>query len=104
MIEHSRKSVFRWMGWFAIANSVVLAAVGLRYFQGFTPGTTVLSWIYLLTVYPAHHVLVSVIPLFTVLTPVVLLRPSRRLATVVAVTGLAKLVVCRPDSLDCIVF
>jgi membrane-anchored protein YejM (alkaline phosphatase superfamily) len=73
------------MGWFALANALVLAVVGLRYFQGFTPGGTSLSWIYLLLVYPAHHVLVAVIPLFLVLAPIVLVRPSRRLATVVGV-------------------
>lgn len=85
MAEPGRKQIFRWMGWFAIANAVVLAVVGMRYFQGFTPGGTSLSWVYLLLVYPAHHVLIAVIPLFLVLTPIVLMRPSQRLVTVVAV-------------------
>jgi membrane-anchored protein YejM (alkaline phosphatase superfamily) len=83
--EAGRRQVFRWMGWFAMANALVLAVVGLRYFQGFSPGGTPLSWIYLLLVYPAHHVLVAVIPLFLVLTPIVLVRPSRNLVTTVAV-------------------
>jgi len=85
MAEASRKQIFRWMGWFALANAVVLAVVNLRYFQDFTPGNTILSWIYLLLVYPAHHVLLAVLPLFVLLTPLVLIRPSRRLITVAAV-------------------
>lgn len=80
-----RSLLFRWMGWFALANSLVLAVVGLRYFQGFAPGGTTLSWIYLLLVYPAHHVLLAVLPLFLLLSPLVWLRPSRSLATTVAV-------------------
>lgn len=85
MPDPSRRQIFRWMGWFALANAVVLAIVGLRYFQGFAPGGTLLSWVYLLLVYPAHHVLLAVLPLFLVVSPVVLLRPSAKLATVLAV-------------------
>jgi membrane-anchored protein YejM (alkaline phosphatase superfamily) len=85
MSDPGRRQIFRWMGWFALANAVVLAIVGLRYFQGFAPGGTVLSWVYLLLVYPAHHVLLAVLPLFLLLTPFVLLRPSARIATVLAV-------------------
>ncbi len=85
MTDPGRRQIFRWMGWFALANAVVLAIVGLRYFQGFAPGGTLLSWVYLLLVYPAHHVLLAVLPLFLVLTPLVLLRPSPKLATALAV-------------------
>lgn len=92
MPELSRKQVFRWMGWFALANAVVLAVVGLRYFQGFTPGNTGLSWLYLLLVFPAHHVLLAVVPLFLLLTPLVLLRPSRRLTTFIAVVLFALMI------------
>jgi len=92
MADITRRQLFRWMGWFAMANALVLAVVGLRYFQGFTPGGTSLSWLYLLLVYPAHHVLVAVIPLFVVLTPIVLVRPSRRIATVVAVVLFALMI------------
>jgi membrane-anchored protein YejM (alkaline phosphatase superfamily) len=92
VIEPGRKSVFRWMGWFALANAAVLAVVGLRYFQGFTPGTSGLSWFYLLTVYPAHHVLLAVVPLFLVLTPLVMLRPSKRITTTLAVILFAAMI------------
>jgi membrane-anchored protein YejM (alkaline phosphatase superfamily) len=88
----TRKALFRWMGWFAIANALVLAAVGLRYFSGYVPGGTVLSWIYLLTIYPAHHVMVSAGPLFLLLTPVALLFPRRKLVTGLAVLLFALMV------------
>jgi membrane-anchored protein YejM (alkaline phosphatase superfamily) len=80
------------MGWFALVNALVLAVVGLRYFQGFTPGSTGLSWVYLLLVLPAHHVLIAVLPLFLLLTPIVLLRPSRGLATTIAVVLFALMI------------
>jgi membrane-anchored protein YejM (alkaline phosphatase superfamily) len=81
----TRNLLFRWMGWFALANAIVLAVVGLRYFQGFSAGGTALSWIYLLLVYPAHHVLLAVLPLFLLVAPLVWLRPSRKFATTLAV-------------------
>ncbi|MEJ8568512.1 DUF3413 domain-containing protein [Elongatibacter sediminis] len=76
-----RASLFRWMAWFAMANSVVLALIGLRYFSGFSGGGTPLSWIYVVLIYPAHHILLAVIPLFVVLAPIVILFPRRRLIT-----------------------
>ena len=81
----SRRQLLRWMGWFAMANSVVLGLVGLRYFSGYVPGDSLLAWIYLVTVYFAHHVMVAAIPLFILLTPLVMLLPRRRLITAVAV-------------------
>lgn len=100
MPEIGRKQIFRWMGWFALANALVLAVVGLRYFQGFSPGGTGLSWVYLLLVFPAHHVLLAVLPLFLLLTPIVLLHPSRKLATFTAVVLFALMIaVINLDSL-----
>ncbi|HLF29869.1 MAG TPA: DUF3413 domain-containing protein [Xanthomonadales bacterium] len=83
----SRRELFRWMGWFALTNAVLLTVVDLRYLIGFTPGGTILSWLYLLLVFPAHHVLVATVPMFVCLTPLVLLLPSRawvnRLAVII---------------------
>ena len=87
-----RKSLFRWMGWFALANAVLLAVVGLRYFNGFTPGGTLLANVYLLLVFPAHHVMLAVFPLFVLLGPWVLVWPSRRLVSSLAVILYAMLV------------
>ncbi len=80
-----RRPLFRWMGWFAMANAVVLALIGLRYFSGFSGGGTWLSWTYVALIYPSHHVLLAVVPLFLLLTPVVLLAPRRRIVTGLAV-------------------
>jgi membrane-anchored protein YejM (alkaline phosphatase superfamily) len=80
-----RRQLFRWMGWFAMANAVVLGLVGLRYFSGYVPGDSLLAWIYLFTVYFAHHVMVASIPLFVLLAPLVILWPRRRLVIAAAV-------------------
>lgn len=87
-----RADLLRWMGWFAMANALLLALVGLRYFNGFTPGASVLSWLYLLLVYPAHHVLLAMLPVCLLLTPIILLWPSRRWATALAVLLYALLI------------
>jgi membrane-anchored protein YejM (alkaline phosphatase superfamily) len=88
----TRKLLFRWMGWFALANALLLAVIGLRYFNGFTPGGTLLSWLYLGMVYPAHHVLLATVPFFLALTPIVLFLPSRKLLTVLAVVLFALMI------------
>jgi len=80
------------MGWLALANTVVLGMIGLRYLNGFTPGGTGISTIYLLLVYPAHHVLLAVLPLFLLVGPWVLIRPSRPLITWLAVVLYAVLI------------
>lgn len=87
-----RRQLFRWMGWFALANALLLAIIGLRYFSGFTPGGTLLSWVYLLLVYPAHHLMLAVVPLFLVVTPLVLIWPARRRVTGLAVILLAMVI------------
>ncbi len=75
-----------------MANALLLAIIGLRYFNGFTPGGTFLSWVYLGMVYPAHHVLLATLPLFLVLSPLVLIMPSRRLLTGLAVVLFALMI------------
>src|SRR3989304_7376244 len=63
----ARGTLLRWMGWFALANALLLAVAGLRYFNGFTPGGTPLSWLYLGLVFPAHYVLLAGLPPFLLL-------------------------------------
>jgi len=93
MTERMRRTeLFRWMGWFALVNTPLLALVGLRYFHNFSPGGTLLSWVYLVLVFPAHYVMLTVLPLFLVLTPLVLILPSRRWVTGSAVVVLAALI------------
>jgi membrane-anchored protein YejM (alkaline phosphatase superfamily) len=88
----SRALLLRWMGWFALANALLLALAGLRYFIGFTPGGTPLSWLYLVLVYPAHHIMLTVLTLFLTLGPLLLLWPARRRVTQLAVVVSASLV------------
>ncbi len=93
MTERPKRTVlFRWMGWFALANACLLALLGLRYFANFSPGETLLSWVYLVLVFPSHFVILSMLSLFIVLTPLVLVWPSRRWVTVLAVILFAALI------------
>jgi hypothetical protein len=80
------------MGWFAMANAVVLGLVGLCYFSGYVAGDSALAWVYLVTVYFAHHVMVAVIPLFILVTPLVLLRANPKWVTAAAVLAFALLI------------
>ena len=81
----SRRTLFRWAGWFALLNSLVFGLVSLRYFSGTVPAGTALSVIYLVAVYIGHHVLLTTVPLFLLATPLILAWPSRRALTVLAV-------------------
>jgi membrane-anchored protein YejM (alkaline phosphatase superfamily) len=82
----TRKTLMRWAAWFALANSVVLGLVSLRYFAGGALAETALAWIYLVAVYIGHHVLLSVVPCLLVAAPLILLVPRRRLLTAAVVT------------------
>jgi membrane-anchored protein YejM (alkaline phosphatase superfamily) len=75
----------RWAGWFALANSAVFGLVSLRYLGSGVSLDSLLSAVYLVSVYIGHHVLITGVPLFLVAVPLVLAVPSRRLLTVAAV-------------------
>jgi len=81
----TRKELFRWAAWFALANALVFGLVSLRYFGGSAPAETALAWIYLVSVYIGHHVLLTVVPMFLLATPLIVILPRRRLLTVAAV-------------------
>ena len=85
MDNNSRKMLFRWAGWFALANSVVFGLVSLRYFSAGVPIESAISIIYLLCVYIGHHVLLTTIPLVLLATPLIVLFPRKRLVTWLAV-------------------
>jgi hypothetical protein len=88
----SRNTLFRWAGWFALANSAVFGLVSLRYFSGQTTVETAVAWIYLLSVYVGHHVLLTTVPWFLLATPLILLLPRRRVVTLAAVILFALMV------------
>ncbi len=71
-----RRQLFRWLGWFAMANAVILGLIGLRYLDGGLSGLTPLSAVYLVSIYISHHSWLALLPLFIVVTPVILLKPS----------------------------
>ena len=81
----TRKTLLRWAAWFALANALVFGLVSLRYFGGSAPADTALAWIYLVSVYIGHHVLLTVVPMFLLATPLIVILPRRRLLTVAAV-------------------
>jgi membrane-anchored protein YejM (alkaline phosphatase superfamily) len=80
-----RGQLYRWVAWFALANSLVFALIGLRYLSGYVPGETALAWIYLITVYISHHTIITVVPLIILATPLILLWPRHRVITVTGV-------------------
>ena len=89
---HTRKRLFRWLGWFAMANAVILGLIGLRYLGGGLGGHTVLAWVYLVTIYISHHSWLALLPLLVLLTPVILVRPSYGLVKSLAVLLMAAMI------------
>jgi len=74
----TRRQLFRWLGWFAMVNAIVLGLIGLRYLGGGPTGATPLAWIYLMTIYISHHSWLALLPLLLLVSPFILLRPSLR--------------------------
>ncbi len=88
----TRRQLFRWLGWFAMANAVILGLIGLRYLGGSPTGTTPLAWIYLVTIYASHHSWLALLPLLLLVSPVILLRPSLRWTRTLAVLLMAVMI------------
>jgi membrane-anchored protein YejM (alkaline phosphatase superfamily) len=88
----TRGILFRWSGWFALANALVFGLVSLRYFGGNAPADTALAWIYLVSVYIGHHVLLTVTPLFLLATPLIVIVPRRRVVTAAAIVLFALMI------------
>lgn len=74
--DQSRSQLFRWLGWFAMANAVVLGVIGLRYMGTGFAATSPLAWLYLVTIYISHFSWLALLPLLIVLGPVILMKPS----------------------------
>jgi membrane-anchored protein YejM (alkaline phosphatase superfamily) len=88
----TRKTLFRWAAWFALANALVFGLVSLRYFVSGALPDTALAWIYLVSVYIGHHVLLTVLPMLLLAVPLVLVLPHRRVLTTAAVILFAAMV------------
>jgi membrane-anchored protein YejM (alkaline phosphatase superfamily) len=85
----SRRQLFRWLGWFAMANAIVFGLIGLRYLSGGPDGSSALAWVYLVTIYISHHSWLALLPLLVLVSPFILLKPSLRWARTLAVLLMA---------------
>jgi len=90
--SQSRRQLFRWLGWFAMANAVVFGLIGLRYLGSGSVADTALAWIYLVTIYISHHSWLALLPLLIVLTPFIVIRPSLGWAKTLAVLLMAMMI------------
>lgn len=88
----TRRQLFRWLGWFAMANAIVLGLIGLRYLGGIPSGASPLAWVYLVTIYISHHSWLALLPLLLLLSPVILLRPSLHWVKTLAVLLMAMMI------------
>ena len=77
----TRKTLFRWTGWFALANAAVFGLVSLRYLGSAGLPETAIAWTYLVTVYIGHHVLLTTVPLLVVAIPLIVFVPRRRVGS-----------------------
>lgn len=77
----TRRRMLRWLGWFAMANAVVLACVGFLYLNHFSWPSSGLAVVYLVLVYIGHHLMMAAGPLFLLVMPLIAFRPPRGLVT-----------------------
>ena len=88
----NRRQLFRWLGWFAMANAIVLGLIGLRYLSGGPDGSSPLAWVYLVTIYISHHSWLALLPLLIFVTPFILIKPSLRWCRTLAVLVMALMI------------
>ena len=74
----ARRRLLRWGSWFAVANAVILAIIGLRYLWRYSPPAPLVAWPYALLAYVGHLTWLAYIP-FLLLVPVMVLNPRPRL-------------------------
>lgn len=91
-VNQSRRRLFRWLGWFAMANAIVLGLIGLRYMGTGFAASTPLAWLYLVTIYVSHYSWLALLPLLIVLGPVILIRPSLNWVITLAVLLMATMI------------
>lgn len=87
-----RRQLFRWLGWFAMANAVIVGLIGLLYLGGGVVGQTPLAWLYLVTIYISHYSWLTLLPLLLLVTPVVLLKPRYGWVRSVAIMVMAVMI------------
>ena len=90
--SQNRRLLFRWLGWFAMANAVIFGLISLRYLSGGPDGSSALAWIYLVTIYISHHSWLVILPLLIVVSPFILLKPSLKWCKILAVLLIAMMI------------
>jgi len=88
----TRRQLFRWLGWFAMANAIILGLIGLRYLAGSPTGATPLAWVYLVTIYISHYSWLALLPLLLLVSPVIVLLPSLRWVKTLAILLMAMMI------------
>ena len=88
----TRRKLFRWLGWFAMANAVVFGLIGLRYLGAGTAPASPLAWLYLVTIYISHHSWLALLPLLALVAPIILLKPSFKWVRTLAVVLMAVMI------------
>ena len=91
-VNPGRRQLFRWLGWFAMANAVVLGLIGLLYLGGGVAGQTPLAWLYLVTIYISHYSWLTLLPLLLLVAPVIVLKPRFGWAGTVAIMVMAVMI------------
>ena len=90
--NQNRRLLFRWLGWFAMANAVILGLIGLRYLSGGPDGSSALAWVYLVTIYVSHHSWLALLPLLLLVSPFIWVKPSLQWAKPLAVILMAVMI------------
>ena len=70
-----RRRLFRWVGWFALVNTALLALIGLRYLWYYSRLTPSTGWIYALIAFVGHMGALACLPLL--LLPLLILLIPR---------------------------
>ena len=91
--RETRRSLFRWLGWFAAANSLVLLLASIRYISaGADSPVTPLALMYVSSAYISHLALLSALPLFVLLAPLIIVWPRKPLVMGTGITVMALMV------------
>lgn len=91
-MQVKRTQLLRWLGWFAMANAIILGLIGLRYLGSGAGAQTPLAWFYLVSIYISHYSWLALLPLLLLVTPVILLRPRVPAVKIAAVLLMAALI------------
>jgi len=89
---YPRAQLWRWLGWFAMANAVILGLIDLRSVGSGFAGHTSLAWVYLVTIYISYHSWLALLPLLVLLAPIILIRPSYGVVKALAVLLMAAMI------------